>query len=33
MVIENNTTPVFLAGREKEKPEAAVERFLVCVAG
>lgn len=33
MVIENNPMPVFFAGKEKEKLEAVVERFLVSVAG
>jgi hypothetical protein len=33
MVIENNLKLVFLAGKEKEGLEAAMERFLVSVAG
>lgn len=33
MVVENNPTPVLFAGKEKEKLEAVVERFLVSVAG
>ena len=33
MVIENNPTPVFFAGKEKEILKTVVERFLVSVAG